>query len=77
MTVTLELSDEALARLNAEADRRGMTLDELVAELAAALPTESSTGGNGRPSFIGIGRSTSGRSAADADEMLAEGFGRD
>jgi hypothetical protein len=27
--------------------------------------------------FAGIGESSSGRSAAEADEMLAEGFGRD
>jgi hypothetical protein len=27
--------------------------------------------------FAGIGESSSGRSAAQADEMLAEGFGRD
>ncbi len=71
----LELSDEALARLNAEANRRGVTLDELVAELAANLPAR--TLADGRLSFVGIGYSTSGRSAAEADEMLAEGFGRD
>lgn len=77
MTVTLELSDEALARLQAEAHRRGVTLDELVAELAALLPSDTSTY-RGKPlSFVGIGSSTSSRSAADADELLAEGFGRD
>ncbi len=75
MTVTLELSDEALARLNAEANRRGVTLDELVAELAAKLPRTLADGR--RLSFVGIGYSTSGRSAAEADEMLVEGFGRD
>ncbi len=76
MTVTLELSDEALARLNAEAARRGVTLDELVAELAERLPAESEPRSK-TLSFIGIGSSTSGRFASEADEMLAEGFGRD
>ena len=75
--MTLELSEETLARLNAEADRRGVTLDELVAELASLLPTEAATDPHKARSFVGIGSSTSGRSAADADDMLAEGFGRD
>ena len=29
-----------------------------------------------RLSFVGLGSSTSGRTASEADEMLAEGFGR-
>lgn len=77
MTVTLELSDEALARLQAEAARRGVSVDDLVAELAAQLPAEPNSKERPERSFVGLGSSTSGRSARDADEMLAEGFGRD
>ena len=40
MTVTIELSVEVQARLQGEATRRGITLDQLIAELAAQLPGE-------------------------------------
>ncbi len=76
MPITLDLSDEVLARLRAEAARRGVTLGELVAELAAALPVDD-TGEAKKLGFVALGASTDGRSAADVDEMLAEGFGRD
>lgn len=76
VTVTLDLPAEAQARLQAEAARRGITLDQLVAEIANSFPAETTTPTRTR-GFVGIGSSTSGRSARDADEMLAEGFGRD
>lgn len=38
MTVTLDLPAEAQARLQAEATRRGITLDQLVAEIADSFP---------------------------------------
>ena len=78
MTVTIELPAEAQARLEAEAARRGITLDQLIAELADNLPASTATDPPARKlAFVGIGSSTSGRAARDADEMLAEGFGRD
>ena len=77
MPVTLDLSDEVLARLQREADRRGVSLDAVVAELASPLPTASEPEERKRLGFVGLGASTDGRRAADADEMLAEGFGRD
>lgn len=43
MTVTLDLPAEAQARLQAEATRRGVTLDQLIAELADQLPAETPT----------------------------------
>lgn len=76
MAVTLDLSDEVLARLRAEATRRGVTLDEVVAELAAALPADDTVDAK-KLGFVALGASTDGRSAADVDEMLAEGFGHD
>jgi hypothetical protein len=76
MTVTLDLPADAQARLESEATRRGITLDQLIAELAAQLPAETASPRRKR-AFVGIGSSTSGRRARDADEMLAEGFGRD
>ena len=74
MTVTVDLPEDALARLEAEAKRRGVSIDSVIAELAEALPAQSS-----RPqtfSFVGLGSSTSGRYARDTDELLADGFGR-
>ena len=76
MSVTLELSDDVVAHLHREADRRGISVDELVAEMTALLPSSSALNRHRRLGFIGIGASDSGRHAADADEILAEGFGR-
>lgn len=40
--MTLDLPPDATARLEAEAARRGITLDQLVAELASLFPSASS-----------------------------------
>lgn len=76
MTVTVDLPEDALARLQAEAKRRGVSIDLVIAELTQALPAETPAGKR-TLSFIGLGSSTSGRYARDADELLADGFGRD
>jgi hypothetical protein len=75
MTVTVDLPEDALARLRAEAQRRGVSIDVVIAELTAALPPESSPGTRTGLSFVGLGSSNSGRYARDADELLADGFG--
>ncbi len=76
MSLTVHLPGELAAALEAEAARRGQSTDQVAADLLAAqLPPP------GHPrrtlAFAGVGSSTSARDAADADEMLAEGFGRD
>ena len=76
MTVTVDLPEDVLARLRAEAMRRGVSIDLVIAELATALPAERPPAKRAL-SFIGLGSSNSGRFARDADEILAEGFGRD
>jgi len=74
MVVTLHLDDAVAEALAAEAARRGQTADQLAAALLAAqLPRAPRR----RLAFAAVGASTSGRGAAEADEMLAEGFGRD
>jgi hypothetical protein len=74
MTMTLHLDDAVAEALTAEAARRGLTPDQLAADLLTAhLPRGPRRG----LSFAAIGASDSGRNAVDADEMLAEGFGRD
>jgi hypothetical protein len=75
MTLTVHLHGELAAALEAEAARRGQTPDQTAADLLAErLPLP---GTRRRLAFAAVGSSTSERSAADADEMLAEGFGRD
>ena len=76
MTVTVDLPEDVLARLRAEATRRGVSIDLVISELATALPAERPPAKRAL-SFIGLGSSNSGRFARDADELLAEGFGRD
>jgi hypothetical protein len=76
MTVTVELSESTLARLRAEAERRGVSIDVVIAELAETLPPETASEKR-KLSLIGLGASTSGRRARDADDLLADGFGRD
>jgi hypothetical protein len=74
MTVTLQLDDAIAEALAVEAARRGQTTDQLAAALLTAhLPRAPRR----RLAFAAVGASTSGRGAAEADEMLAEGFGRD
>lgn len=76
MTLTLHLDGDVAAALAAEAERRGQTADELAAALLSAqLPKPAAV--HRRLNFAAVGESTSGRGAAEADEMLAEGFGRD
>lgn len=74
MTVTVELSEESIARLEAESTRRGVSIEFLIDELTSRLPRQNR--GGQKLSLIGLGASTSGRRASEADEMLAEGFGQ-
>jgi hypothetical protein len=72
---------ELAERLNAEAARRRITAEQLLEELAARLLAPSSTPAQTSTAkrhlaFAAIGASSSGRTAREADEMLADGFGR-
>ena len=61
MVVTIDLPDSARARLEAEAARRGITLDALVAQLAEQLPATSDPHSPRRLSFVAIGASGDSR----------------
>jgi len=52
MTVTVDLPAEALRRLEAEAARRGVTIDHVITELAIGLPADDPL-----EAFIGCGAS--------------------
>jgi hypothetical protein len=75
MSVTVDLPPEALRRLEAEAARRGISIDEVIAQLVAKLPVDSS-GARRRPAFVAIGASKHGITDR-MNDTLAEGFGRD
>jgi predicted transcriptional regulator len=70
MSITVRLPDDLATRLAEEAERQSVTPDELAARvLAEHIPNRRQLG------FVAIGESASGRTAAEAEEMLAEGFG--
>ncbi len=81
MSTTVTLPEDLAGRVARVAARRGVTADEVVAQtLAAHLADTDAEVDVHRPrrlAFAGIGASTSGRTAAQADEMLTEGFGLD
>lgn len=75
MSITVERPEDALMRLQSEAMRRGVSIDVVITDPTARLPADRIPVTQ-RLSFIGLGSSISGRSALDADELLADGFGR-
>jgi hypothetical protein len=76
MSVTVDLTPATLRRLEAEAARRGVGIDVVIAELAETLPDEAPSRRR-KLAIAGIGASGGRRGrAVDADELLADGFGR-
>ena len=51
MSVTLDLPESVLARLRAEAERRAVTIESIIAEFASKLPSDA------LDDFIGCGES--------------------
>jgi hypothetical protein len=43
MTLSIDLPEQTLARLQAEAIRRGVSIDDVITELADQLPTDTAT----------------------------------
>lgn len=80
MTLTLELSAQAQARLEAEAVRRGITLNQLVAQIAEAFPADAGPvevqQTARRLAFVGAGASDKGTTDR-IDDLLSDGFGHD
>lgn len=69
--ITIEVDDDLADRVAELAADRGVAPEALVVEaVAEKFPARRKLG------FAAIGRSTSGRRAADDEEILAEGFGR-
>jgi hypothetical protein len=71
MSMNVRLPDDLAALLAEEAARQSVTADELAARvLAAHTPARRELG------FVEIGASSAGRAAAEAEDLLGEGFGR-
>jgi len=65
VTLTVNLPEELAARLADEATRRGITVDDVLAEMVAAgLPVRR------RLSFIGIGHSGGGEAVAERHQEI-------
>jgi hypothetical protein len=61
VTVTVNLPDDAARRLAAEAARRGITVDQVIAELVAAhLAADTKSAEDALEAFIGSGASGRG-----------------
>ena len=78
--MTLELPAEAVRRLEAAATRRGLSIDDVIAELVARLPADAAPSGH-RLRFVGIGASGDTRPldihrerAELSERKLAEGI---
>jgi hypothetical protein len=75
MSLTLDLPDEVVRRLTAEAERRGARVVDVIADLAARLPPADAPAGR-KLAFVGVGASDTGITP-HIDELLADGFGQD
>jgi hypothetical protein len=74
VSVTLDLPDDVLKRLTAEAERRGIAVSDVVADLAGTLPSVGSAVQR-ELAFVGAGASQAGITPR-IDALLDEGFGR-
>lgn len=68
---TIEVDDDVAKRVADAAAKRGVAPEALAADaIAEKFPPRR------KLSFASLGRSTTGRRAAEDEDMLAEGFGR-
>lgn len=68
--LTVDVDDGVAERVAAAAAERGVAAEALAAEvLSERFPPHRELG------FVSLGRSTTGRTAAEDEQMLAEGFG--
>ncbi len=82
MSINVRLPDELARRVEAVAVERGtsaevVAIDLLDAALSKSEREQVSNGTNRHLAFAAIGVSSQSRGAANVDELLAEGFGRD
>ena len=76
MSMTVNVPDEVARRLEAAAAARGVTVEELAAEVRTDHAPQVDAPRRRHLGFVGIGASQHGISHS-IDELLADGFGRD
>jgi hypothetical protein len=73
---TVEVSRDVHDRIEAEARRRGVSISDVVGELADRLPARDNNGDRRpTPAFVAAGASDHGITSR-IDELLDDGFGR-
>ncbi len=82
MSINVRLPDELARRVEAVAVERGTSVEAAAVDLLDAALSESehepvSNGVSRHLAFAAIGASGQSRGAANVDELLADGFGRD
>lgn len=75
MSQVVELPDDAFARVRAEAERRGIDVGTVIAELADRLPSSAGTVPSRPMAFVGAGASAAGITP-HMEELPADGFGK-
>jgi plasmid stability protein len=78
VTTIVHFPEDLALRLATEAARRHVSAEELAVELVSAgLERPEGSSIRRRLAFAAVGDSGSARGGAEADKLLAEGFGRD
>ena len=77
VSLVVHLPEELARRVEQVAAERHQSPEQVAIDAIDAQLPSPPEAGRRRLAFAGIGASSSGRGAAAADEMLAEGFGRD
>lgn len=73
MTVSIDLPDEAFARLRAEASRRGVSIETVIADLADQLPADTTATTTSRRRFSFTGTLAAEPELAErAEDILGE-----
>lgn len=76
MSANVELPDEIMSRIEAEAKRCQLSVADVIARLSEHLLVREGGQAVDAPAFVGAGASATGISH-QIDELLADGFGRD
>ena len=75
MSLSIDLPADVEARLRALAERRGVSLDQLIVEIANSYPADPASPRR-KLAFVAAGASKHGISD-QIDGLLEDGFGRD
>ncbi len=75
MSASVELPDEIMSRIEAEATHCQLSVADVIARLTGHFPVRDDGREMDAPAFVGAGASATGITH-QIDELLADGFGR-